>query len=205
MNEFYKLVRSLFFIVSLIIGGQSLSLADDFTKGEEAYKKGDFITALKFWQPLAENGNVGAQYKLGQMYRLGEGLPQDNKTAVKWYTLAAEQGNAEAAFNLGVIYRSGEEGVPLDDKTAVKWYMIAAEQGHAVSQLGLGVMYAEGLGVPQNDIKAYMWLNISVANGNRYGIERRDLARKQLTSAQIEKAQEYSSKCIKQNYKNCDF
>jgi len=111
LNKFYKFIISFVFIVSVIIGGQSPSLANDYTKGVEAYEKGDFTTALKFWQPLAEQGDTDAQYNLGQMYRQGQGVQQDNKTAVKWYTLAAEQGIANAQVNLGVMYRRGE-GVP---------------------------------------------------------------------------------------------
>jgi len=76
MHKFYKSIISLVFIVSVIIGGQSPSLANDLTKGVEAYEKGDFKTALKFWHPLAEQGDTDAQFNLGVMYRRGEGVPQ---------------------------------------------------------------------------------------------------------------------------------
>jgi TPR repeat protein len=79
---------------------------------------------------LAKQGNADAQYKLGEMYYYGEGVPQDDKTAVKWYTLAAKQGNARAQNNLGLMYYRGQ-GVPQDYKTAVKWYTLSAKQGFA--------------------------------------------------------------------------
>jgi len=204
MYKFYKFIISFVFIATVIIGGHSPSLADDYTKGVEAYQKGDFTTALKFWQPLAEQGYAQAQSNLGFMYAKGKGVPQDHKTAVKWYTLAAEQGNAKAQSNLGVKYDKGE-GVPQDDKTAVKWYTLAAEQGDAKAQSNLGIQYSLGEGVPQDYIKAYMWLNIAAANGNEPGTKGRDLVKKKMTPNQIEKAQGYSTKCVKQNYKNCDF
>ena len=84
-----------------------------------AYKSGDYATALREWTPLAKQGNADAQFDLGVMYELGQGVPQDGKTAVKWYRLAAEQGLADAQFNLGVMYAEGR-GVPQDGKTAVK-------------------------------------------------------------------------------------
>ena len=104
--------------------------SDDFQKGLDAYERGDYATALREWQPLAEQGYADAQSNLGWMYDNGQGVPQNDKTAVKWYTLAAEQGNASAQTNLGFMYRKGQ-GVHQNDKTAVKWYTLAAEQGYA--------------------------------------------------------------------------
>jgi TPR repeat protein len=91
----------------------------DYQKGLTAYESGDYATALREWTPLAKQGNADAQFDLGVMYELGQGVPQDGKTAVKWYRLAAEQGLADAQFNLGVMYAEGR-GVPQDGKTAVK-------------------------------------------------------------------------------------
>ena len=76
-------------------------------KGLDAHERGDYVTALKEWRPLAERGDANAQSNLGVMYDKGQGVPQDDKTAVKWYTLAAEQGNALAQYNLGVMYANG--------------------------------------------------------------------------------------------------
>ena len=36
----------------------------DFAKGLDAAQKGDYATALKEWQPLAEQGDSSAQYSL---------------------------------------------------------------------------------------------------------------------------------------------
>jgi len=57
---------------------------------------------------LAEQGDAFDQYDLGEMYRKGEGVPQDYKAAVKWYSLAAEQGNVKAQSNLGATYANGQ-------------------------------------------------------------------------------------------------
>jgi TPR repeat protein len=57
-----------------------------------AYDKGDYATALRLWQPLAEQGDVRAQTNLGLMFYTGQGVPQDLAVAVTWYRKAAEQG-----------------------------------------------------------------------------------------------------------------
>ena len=46
----------------------------------------------------AEAGDADAQYNLGLMYVLGEGVEQDFKEAVKWYQKAADQGDADSAI-----------------------------------------------------------------------------------------------------------
>ena len=112
--------------LSLVMGSGIVWAAD---KGLEAAQKGDFATALREWRPLAEQGDAGAQYNLGVMYRQGQGVPQDYKTAVKWYTLAAEQAIANAQFNLGVMYNNGQ-GVPQDYIRAHMWWNLAASSGY---------------------------------------------------------------------------
>ena len=112
-------------LMSLI---SSPSWGANFDKGFAAYQSGDFATALREWTPLAEQGLAEAQFNLGQMYRRGEGVLQDDKTAVKWYTLAAEQGDADAQNNLGLMYHRGE-GVLQDNVYAHMWLNIAASNG----------------------------------------------------------------------------
>jgi hypothetical protein len=80
-------------------------------KCSDAYESGDYATALREFKPLAEQGDVSAQYNLGQMYRDGEGVPENAEIAMKWYRLAAEQGLADSQYNLGVMYRDGQGGV----------------------------------------------------------------------------------------------
>ena len=64
--------------------------AQDFRKGLEAAQYGDFETALKEWKPLAERGNIVAQYNIGMMYRNGWGVSRDANEAVRWYKLSAK-------------------------------------------------------------------------------------------------------------------
>ena len=50
--------------------------AQDLQKGLDAYEAGDYTNAIKEWRPLADQGDVQAQYHLGQMYKYGKGVPQ---------------------------------------------------------------------------------------------------------------------------------
>ena len=113
-------------LLTLLVGNPAFSA--DYLKGLTAAQSGDFATALREWTPLAEQGIAAAQYNLGQMYRNGQGVPQDYKTAVKWYSLAAEQGFADAQINLGARYYKGQ-GVIQDYVRAHMWFNIAAIPG----------------------------------------------------------------------------
>ena len=73
---------------------------------------------------------------------------------------------------------------------------------HGVSaQNNLGVMYALGKGVIQDWVYAHMWGNIAASNGD--GGQLRDLAAKQMTPSQLEKAQDLARECVRKKYKGC--
>ena len=107
----------------MVYGG--VASAGPLEYGLAAYDRADYATALKLFQPLAEEGNAAAQYHLGLMYYLGQGVARDYKEAVKWYRLAAEQGYAVAQHNLGLIYKYGQ-GIARDYVRAYMWIDLAA-------------------------------------------------------------------------------
>ncbi|MDG2075012.1 MAG: tetratricopeptide repeat protein [Arenicellales bacterium] len=112
----------------------------------------------------------------------------------------AEQGDANAQGYLGLMCQYGE-GVPQDYKTALKWYTLSAEQGSALTRLG--VFYKNGLGVPQDNLYAYMWLQIAATSGRKKASELRDIVAKEMTPAQIEKAEKLAHECIAKKPKGC--
>ena len=54
-----------------------------------------------------------------------------------------------------------------------------------------------------NDVLAYMWWNLAAANGDDSASKNKDIIAERMTSSQIEKAQELSRECFKNDYKNC--
>ena len=56
---------------AVLLGGAGLGANSVWNKGLAAYKQGDYATALREWQPLAEQGVAKAQYNLGGMYYKG--------------------------------------------------------------------------------------------------------------------------------------
>ena len=54
-----------------------------------------------------------------------------------------------------------------DYATAVRLIGPLAEQGDASAQYMLGVFYDNGLGVPQDRVRAHMWLNLAARQGKK--------------------------------------
>lgn len=53
------------------------AVAGPVVDADEAYRRGDYQTALRLAEPVADAGDPTAQYRLGVMYERGKGLPQD--------------------------------------------------------------------------------------------------------------------------------
>jgi TPR repeat protein len=134
--------------------------SDQYLRGADAFRKGNYSAALREVRPLAKKGHPAAQTLLGMMYSNGQGVSKNYKEAVKWFREAAKQGNGEAKYSLGVIYDQGI-GVPKDYSQATKWFRQAAELGHPDALFNLGNMYAIGNGVPKDSVQAYMWINLA--------------------------------------------
>ena len=180
----------------------TITYAQNFDKAVKAYEAGDYTTAAKEFRLLAEQGDAGAQFNLGNMYDQGKGVPQDYAEAVRWYRLAAEQDYADAQFNLGNMYSKGE-GAPQNYAEAVRWYQLAAEQGDADAQFNLGLMHFKGQGVPQDYVLAHMWFNIAAASGYENALKARDLHASLMTSNQIAEAQQHARDCMARDLKGC--
>jgi TPR repeat protein len=166
----------------------------------------------------AQRGDAEAQYNLGWNYGIGIGVPEDDAEALKWYRLAADQGHAKAQYNLAEMYKWGE-GVHENNIKAFNLYRLAAEQGYASAYIGLrqfadqgyaraqfvlGSMYAKGKGVPENDIKAYVWWSLAKAQGHEGAKTNLEIQKEYMSREQIAEGQALAARCFESNYKDCD-
>ena len=118
--------------LSLSLMSSSLAYAGQFEDGVEAYKRGDFQTSLRLWQPLAEEGHIDASRRLGDIYLSGLGGNHDYKQAAKWYRKAAEQGLPFAQYSLSQLYEAGA-GVKKDFYKAYFWKCLAEKKEGPIS------------------------------------------------------------------------
>jgi len=174
----------------------------------KAYFNGDGVlevsskSAVKWYTKAAEQGHDKAQMDLAMMYDYGMGVQENNETAVSWYTKSADQGNAKAQYNLGVLYVKGED-VSRNEEAGVKLITSAAEQGYPRAQASMGAMYAQGLSVLKDDVRAYMWFYLATYNGSKDASQGTELVAKEMSPAQIVKAQGMSRRCLASDYTDC--
>ncbi|QQA44472.1 SEL1-like repeat protein [Pelagovum pacificum] len=77
----------------------------------------------------AEAGNPVAQFFTGYFYRIGSGVPANDREAVRWLQAAVDRGYTHANSFLAEIYEDGGEGVPADADVAGELYWSALEAG----------------------------------------------------------------------------
>ena len=142
-------------------------------EGVTAYYAGEYDTAFRLLNPLAEQGEPRAKLRVAIMYYHGRGVDKDVTLAetliheaLPQIQAKANQGVAWAQADLGSLY---SDGIVLAEnhEEAVRLYRLAAKQGYAGAQTNLGVMYANGQGVPRSREDAIMWFRRAAAQGDR--------------------------------------
>jgi TPR repeat protein len=100
----------------------------DLARAEAYALDGDYAPAWCIWEPLAEAGNVTAQFNLGWLYHNGNGVAVNDRRARELWQQAAQSGHAEAQMALAMLY--GQRGGVVEDQAqAVNWYREAAARG----------------------------------------------------------------------------
>jgi TPR repeat protein len=192
MQVFVSVVRSALLAVTIAMSAGGAAVAGPFEDADAAHSAGDYATAIHIWRSFVDQGYPRAEYNLGNMYFLGEGVPVNHAEGMKWWRKAADQSHAGALYNLGNAYYFGD-GVPESLPEAAKWHRKAADQGYARAQVNLGLMYRLGEGVPQDFIQAYKWWHLAATLGDEDASANMASAAEQMTREQIAEAQRLSS------------
>lgn len=167
----------------------------DAGTGFDAYKSGDYETALNEWQPLAEQGDARAQFGLGLLYADGFGVPMDDARALDWFGRAAGQGDANAQYRLGVMHQNGW-GVPMSDEAAAAWFEKAAEQGITEAQVALGQVYAASYSSLFDPVKAYQWFAVAMELDDHDANMKLEEVATQLSAEQVEQARQLANEWL---------
>lgn len=146
---------------------------DDLKKGRKAYNRGDFGRALKYFRRELDDGSLVADWYLGHMYRMGQGVPVDDAVAYSYYQRVAEnydpdeqdrqrlQIMVDCQIWMAGYVRQGipSAGVQSDPARAARAYLrLASTYGHPDAQFALGEMNFKGDGVKKNPALGLKWL-----------------------------------------------
>jgi TPR repeat protein len=79
-----------------------------------------------------------------------------------------------------------------------------AGQGDADAQVNLGLMYANGEGVSQKNVRAYVWWSVAAEQGREDAKNDRDMVFERLTPDQRARGQEIAAKYFESDYQDCE-
>jgi hypothetical protein len=81
----------------------------------------DSVRAVEWYRRAAERGHPDAQYNLGFMCLIGEGVEANPNEGLRWLKRSADQGDECAIRLLADLYRNGKYGIPADAVEAKLW------------------------------------------------------------------------------------
>jgi hypothetical protein len=132
----------------------------DVKDGVDAWSRGEWDTAVAEWRAPAEAGDPDALFNMGQAYRLGRGVPQNQTTAETYYLRAAQGGHIRAADTYGLLlFQDGRR------EAALPFVTDAAERGDPRAQYLLGVAHFNGDIVSKDWVRAYALLTLANGQG----------------------------------------
>lgn len=104
---------------------------------------GNSASTLNWYFKAAEQGNSTAQYELGNLYRFGNRVAQNDNSAINWYRKAAAQGNLNAQDLLSEFYQC-EGFIPPQQNWRTKLFAMVQECKHGtiafLSRLSLRIV-----------------------------------------------------------------
>lgn len=151
-----------------------------FQFGFSAYKNGHKDQAVEAYKYAAENGQIGATWKLARMYAEGDGVARNDYEAYKFYSEIADQdvepGSPEESYvsdalvALGNYSKVGIPGSPVEanEVQAQEYYMrAAANYRNPNAQYEMGKIFLHGEGGVKASVKqAGRWLQLAAEKGH---------------------------------------
>lgn len=152
---------------------------DVFRFGFDAYKQGHKQEAVEAYRYAAENGQLGARWKLARMYAEGDGVKRDHYEAFKAFSMIVQQdvepGSPEESYvsdalvALAGYLRDGIPGTPVraNPVAAQDYYMrAAATYRNPNAQYEIGRMFLNGEGVRVSVKQAGRWFQLAAEKGH---------------------------------------
>lgn len=151
-----------------------------FRFGFSAYKSGHKDQAVEAYRYAAENGQIGARWKLARMYAEGDGVTRNDYEAFKFFSAIAQQdiepGSpdesyvSDALVALGRYLKKGIPDTPVraDPVAAQEYFMrAAANYRNPNAQFEMGKMFLRGDGGVKASVRqAGRWLQLAAEKGH---------------------------------------
>jgi uncharacterized protein len=157
------------------------SVKDALRAGVRDYQAGDKVSAVSALQYAAGQGHLAAQWKLGRMFAIGDGVPHDDLKAFEFFSKIADENAdrqpdsadarvvADAFVALGQYFTTGIKGSyvkPNPGRAYDMFYYAASYFRDPAAQFHLGTMHLNGQGAPADPRTAARWLKLAADKGH---------------------------------------
>jgi uncharacterized protein len=144
--------------------------------GMQHFRAGDVKLSVEALQYAADQGYHPAQWKLGEMYSRGDGVPRDDVRAYDYFSQIVasykedEEPSPQRRFILSNAFVAvgtyNLEGIPnklpANPERALRVFEFAATNfSDPTAEYYLGKMYLEGIGTSQNGRQGVGWLDLA--------------------------------------------
>ena len=186
MKKWFSLLLSLILICTFCLSFAEADGAALYEQGKAAFLAQDYETAFDSLAQSAELGYDGAYAFIGELYRDGLGVEQNDEKAADYFLKAVELGDtneAQANFDhlveegrIPADYTPNADTDPLCDlgkaiyeagdyEKAAECFRKAAELGIRRGLCNMGVLYQYGKGVEQSSEKAVEYFQLAADQG----------------------------------------
>lgn len=125
---------------------------DKAREARELFAKGDRAQSFRLCEEAEQYDSECAAFLLGEHYRLGDPIGRDLTKAMYYYKVAYGAGETVAAFAIAAYFKE-------TDPKGFVWKERAVRLGSKKERVPLAIMYLKGVGVAQDNARAYELFN----------------------------------------------
>jgi uncharacterized protein len=141
------------------------------------------VQALAWYRKAAEQDDPLAEWLAGRLIYTGVAGPRDLNEASQLFEKAAAHADPFGEYLLGIVFLERK-----DYANAAVWLRKASIQGLPQAQQRLGELFRQGRGLPEDKLRAYIWLLLSFEAGNQQVLDDLQALEADLGSNEVERA-----------------
>ena len=130
-----------------------------------AFDRVDHETALREFHPLAEKGDVHAQFMIALLENATT-FSTGKNDGEHWLEKAVENGHPRALWTMGQRFNMLGRKDPKNYEEALRWFHRSADTGYPLAMANIAVMYEMGYGVALDIPEAVKWHKRAAEHGN---------------------------------------
>lgn len=149
----------------------------------------DPVAGRAWIEKSAQAGLAAAQHTFSILARRGVGGERDPEAFVQWAQRAADQGLAPALYDLGIYFLEPDGAHSADPARAAEYLRLAALKQNPAAQYSYAMLCEHGVGVPANNIQAFVHFALALRGGQSAAQERLDKLRGRMSARELAAAQ----------------